>query len=135
MNIGVRLLRVRERRLDVLDELRGDADEIAGRRAGDDAVEVVREALGFHQRLAPAVRASEEVRTRFGRAVMAAEDRLGDFGGAMDREVAEVQLPLQVVERPGRVGDAAALVTGIGADGGVAVRSRTAAPGCAIEPT
>jgi len=52
------IARIGERRLNVLDELRADADEVVRRRAGDDAVEVVGIALRFHQRLTSAVRAA-----------------------------------------------------------------------------
>ena len=112
------VLRIGEQRLHVLDELRADAGEIGRGRAGDDAVEVVGIALRFHQRLAAAVRAAVEVRARGRGAVVAADDRLRDLGDAVDRDVAEVQLALEIVERPAGTGDAGD-VTGVGAGGGV----------------
>ena len=111
--------RIRKHRLHVLDELRADRREVVRGRAGDDAVEIVRIALRFHHRLPSAVRAAGEVRLCFVRAVVAADDRLGDFRRAMHCEVAEIHLALEIVQRPRRVGDPA-LMAGIGADRRVA---------------
>src|SRR6185369_5023347 len=97
-----------------------DRGEVVRGRAGNDAVEVVGEALRFHHGLASAVRAAGEVRLGFGRAVIAADDRLRDLRRAMDGEVAEVDQTLRVVECPFAVGDAA-LMAGVGADSRVAV--------------
>ncbi len=67
-----------------------------------------------------AVRTSREIGTGFIRSVVAADDGLRRFGGAVNRQVSEIQLTFDVVQRPTGVGDSA-LMTGIRPDGGISV--------------
>ena len=85
-----------------------------GRIAADDAVVVVREALGFHERLLAALRAADKVREPRARAVEGLGDRLALQGHLVRCSIREIDDQLGVAESPDsvRIGD---LVAGIGA--------------------
>ena len=83
------------------------------RRAGDDAVIVLRETLGLHQRFPAAVRAAGEIGTRGSFPVIGFDDRLGRRGRLMDRPPAEIRDLLGMAESPAGV-ERTADVAGIG---------------------
>ena len=73
------------------------------RRAGDDAVIVLRETLRFHQRFPAAVRTASEIGVRGSFPVIGFDDRLGRRGRLMDRTPAEIHDLLGMAESPARV--------------------------------
>ena len=85
----------------ILHEPGGDARPVVGRRGGHDAVEVVGVALRSHHRLAAAPRAADEVVVVGRPRVVVRDDRLGGLRRQVDGAVAEVLLPLGMVEGPG----------------------------------
>src|SRR5579872_537409 len=87
---------------------------------GDDTVVVGGKALGFHQRLASAVRAGAEVRVSRPLAVEGARDCFSLVRGFMNGTVAEIDDLLRVPERPCRI-RTTGLVPGIGGSCRVAV--------------
>ena len=88
--------------------------------------EVVRVALRCHHALPAAARAADEVRVVRRPAIVVAADRPGRLHRQVDRPVAEVLLPLGVVEGPARLEDVPG-VPGVGTDGRVAAREGAAA--------
>ena len=93
---------------------------IVGRRAGDDAVEIGRKALGFHQGLAATVGTAHEIgefkTTAFlAPALLRRDQRLGNIGGLLQGAPAVVDDLLGVAERPGGRGPHWALVAVVGA--------------------
>ena len=71
-------------------------------RAGDDAVEVAREALRFDEPFAAARRAALEIRVRRGPLVISRDDSLARVRREVHGTVAEIDLGLAVVEREPR---------------------------------
>src|SRR6185369_7198963 len=92
---------------------------VVGRGAGDDAVEIVREPLRLHQRLAPAGRAADEVGALRASALLRRDQRLAGLGGLLQRARGEVADLLRMAQRPGGAA-AAGLVAVVGAGRGVA---------------
>ena len=80
----------------------GGQGVVVGRGAGDDAVEVVGEPLRFHQRLAPAGRAADEIGQLRTAALLGGDQRLGRIGGFLQRARREVRDLLGVPQRPDR---------------------------------
>ena len=110
---------IRLRGLPVEDGLGQEMREVVGGRARDDAVVVLRETLGLHEGLPPAVRAAMEIRALHGPAVEGGRDRLARHRHLVDGAVTEVDDLLGVPERPGRVRRSPA-VPGVGGCGRVA---------------
>ena len=110
----------------VLDEPGADARPVVRGRPGDDAVEIVGVTLRLHHALAASARAADEVRALGVLAIELLDDRLRGLRGQVHGAMAEVELALGIVQGPAGVG-AAALVTGVGACGGVAALERGAA--------
>jgi len=105
--------RVGEEGLLVPDEAAEQVRPIVRRSAGHDAVEVVREPLRFHQRLASAVRAADEVRARRAIAVEGSDHGLRVVGRFLESAEAEVDDFLVVSGGEGR-GPADVAVVGAG---------------------
>ena len=93
-----------------------------GRIAGDDAIEILRIALGFHQRFAPAVGAALEIGEFRRRARIGADDRLGGVGGFLEGAIAEVDLLFGMVQRPAGIGADGGLMAVIGGGDGATLR-------------
>src|ERR1039458_7882148 len=90
-----------------------------GGRAGEDAVEVGGEALGFHERFAPAIGAAIEIGMLRGLAVEGLNEVLGVHSGEVQGAIAEVVHLFRMMVGPARV-LAVGFVSGVGASGGVA---------------
>src|SRR5262245_19268131 len=114
--------RRRIRRSHVLEKRDDDLAELRCWSAADHAVEVVRIPLDFHQPLTTTVGTAVEVRVARLLAVECAGHHLGDFRGTVDTRESEVELSLRLVERPASAAAGRRLVTGVRADGDVAVR-------------
>src|SRR5438128_8844187 len=69
-------------------------------RAGDDAVVIVRVALGFHQSLASAVRAGVEIGALWRGAIERPDDGLGVYRCFVDGAMPEIDDLLRMVEGP-----------------------------------
>lgn len=90
------LLRIRIHLLRDGGERCGDALEVDGGRAGDDAVEIIGIALRHLKRLTPAIRAAGEVSALGWAAIAGDQQRLGGLARAVDRGVRVVRDPLIV---------------------------------------
>ena len=113
--------RVGVERLCDADGLRGASGPVKARRAGDDAVEVRREALGFGHRLPAASGTPVPVRERRRGAEVRGHDRFRGDGHLVHRAPPEIDQLLRVPQREDRrVAD----VTGVGGRRGVAARER-----------
>ena len=103
--------------------------EVEHRRPGDDAVEVLREALGRHQSLTPAGRAAEPVVVLRRPAVMLGDELLDRDRGQVHGAVGVVDLPVAVVVGEARQRIAGRVVAGIRRRGDVAlIAQRVGAP-------
>jgi len=91
---------------------------VVGGSTGEDSVEILGEALGFHQRLTAAVGTTLEIGVRCRPAVERLDQALGVHVGFMQRAVAEIHDLLRVFESPARV-RAVAFVPRVGGGGGV----------------
>src|SRR5207302_1814112 len=115
-------------RLFVPDEAAHRSHPVEGGSAGDDAIEVGRVPFGFLHGLAPTVGAAFEVRQPLVAVVERLDDLLAGHRHHVHRAVTEVDLTLEVVERPraveGRPERSAADVTGVGADDGIPAGER-----------
>src|SRR5258707_14362404 len=89
---------------------------------GNNAIEIFRKALGFHQSLAAAIRTAEKIRILRCVAEARANDLLGDFGHNMNGAIAEVGDFFRTTERPRGVNGCAG-VAGVGAGGRVALEN------------
>ena len=128
-----------DQRQAVQQALRHGVDEVQHRRAGDDAVEIVRKALGADQPLAAAGRAAVPVGIGGGAAVIGGGDALGLDGrqvhgaeGVIDSLLvadgkAGERLGRRVVTGVG-LGDGEALLQRVGADQAAASRTRAPRP-------
>ena len=103
-----------------------------GGRAGDDAVEIGRIALGHQHGFAAAGGTAGEVRMIDGLAVMLRHDSLGDFGDAADGDVCEIEAGLLILLEAA-IEAAAAFMASIGAGDREAARESgiSACPTCA----
>ena len=95
--------------------------EVEHRRPGDDAVEVVREALGRHQPLASTGGTAQPVVVLRGPAVVLDDELLDRHRSQMNGAVGVVHLAVAVVVREGRQRIAGRVVSGIGRSGDVAL--------------
>jgi hypothetical protein len=92
---------------------------VVRRGAGDDAVVVVGETLGLHERFMATVGAAGKVREPRRCAVEGRDDQLGGHRGDVVRPVAPVGDLLRMPEREARTGRHGRVVTHVGAGGGV----------------
>ena len=93
---------------------------VIGGGSGDDAVEVVGVALGFHEALLASGGAALPVGALLRLAVEGGDDRFGFYGRFVLGAIAEVDDLFRMVEGVAGVG-VIAMVTGIGGGGGVSV--------------
>src|SRR5580693_2596902 len=77
---------------------------IVGRGTCDDAIEVLRKALGFHERFASAVGTSGEIRVIGGLAIVSRQDCFRESGGLVQGPIAEVDELLGMANGPACVG-------------------------------
>ena len=84
------------------------------RRVGDDAVEVLRVALGFDEALPAPVRTGIPVRTRDGPGIVPRRDRLGGLGRHVDGPVRVVDGLLRIAHDERGLRLLAGVVTGVG---------------------
>ena len=97
-----------------------EAFPVVGGSSGDDAVEVVGVALGFHEALLASGGAAFPVGALLRLAVEGGDDRFGFYGGLVLGAIAEVDDLFGMAEGEAGVG-VIAMVTGIGGGGGVSV--------------
>ena len=109
------------RRLDHLDRLERRVGSVVAGRAGDDAVEVRRIALRFHERLPAAARTAVEVRDARSGAVERPDRGLPLHRGLVHGPVAEIDQPLGMANREAGVG---ARVPGVARRGGITATQR-----------
>src|SRR5580704_9987374 len=102
--------RVIKKRLLVPDETGEQMRPGVGRRADDDAVEIVRVALRLHQGLAATIRTAIEIRPLRPLAGQYCYDGLGLVGRFFERAIAEVDNLLGVTQSEGRLSSRLAAV-------------------------
>ena len=93
---------------------------IIGGSASENAVEIVGEALGFHQRFTAAIGATTEIGMRYGLIVEGFNELFGVDGGEMESAVTEVGDFFRMTIGPGSIG-AFGLMAGVAGGTGVTV--------------